>query len=204
MTKTILIIDDDDVLRDSLAKGLRVADFNVLTAQSAEIAKEILFRISPDAIVLDRMMTGQNGISFLNDLRKSDDKTPVLMLTALGGPENAIDGLSAGADDYLAKPFQLKELILRLNNILKIYAILNSALPAGLLSANGEFYVNDKILSLSGAEKSLLKKLVSPVGNTVMAAPMVAKRLRIKLKDVLSNVDVLTIRGKGYKLVTKA
>ena len=97
MTKSILIIDDDDMLRNTLAVGLRKLDFDAITASSAEQASKILERISVDAIVLDRMMEGQDGLSFLKKLRSDNNNTPVLILTAMSGPENAIDGLSGGA-----------------------------------------------------------------------------------------------------------
>ncbi|MCL1892456.1 MAG: response regulator transcription factor [Alphaproteobacteria bacterium] len=200
MNKTILIIDDDDVLRASLAKGLRANGFDAVTARSAEIGEQILERISADAIVLDRMMEGMDGLSFLRRLRAGGDRTPVIMLTALSGPENAIAGLSGGADDYLAKPFQLKELVLRLHNIMKSAAANMPNLPHGLAFSDNEFYIKGNLLGLSAAEKELLKALVSPVGNTAGAAPMVAKRLRDKLNAVLSAADLITVRGKGYKL----
>ncbi len=208
MNKTILIIDDDTVLRNTLVKGLRTAGFNTLSAESAEQGAEVLQKLKADAIILDRMMTGIDGLSFLKDLRTHGNNTPVIMLTALSGPENAIDGLSGGADDYLAKPFQLQELILRLNNMIKNSATGNNELPDGMMFIEDEFFVNDtknnnqpKLLALSGEEKKLLQQLVTPVGNTASAAPMVAKRLRIKLNSVLSSIDIITIRGMGYKLV---
>ena len=208
MEKTILIIDDDTILRNTLVKGLRAAGFNTLSAESAEQGAEVLKKLKADAIILDRMMTGIDGLSFLKDLRTHGNNTPVIMLTALSGPENAIDGLSGGADDYLAKPFQLQELILRLNNIIKNAATSDSSLPEGMLFIDNEFFVKDlknnnqpKLLALSGEEKRLLEQLVTPVGNTAAAAPMVAKRLRNKLNGVLSSIDIITIRGMGYKLV---
>ena len=140
MNKTILIIDDDDILRKTLAHGLRNENFYVLTANSAETGQEILDKIKVDAIVLDRMMTGQDGLSFLKKMRQNGNNTPVIMLTAMTGPENAIDGLSNGADDYLAKPFQLKELVLRINNIIKKQPITNSQLPKGLTFIDDEFF----------------------------------------------------------------
>ena len=118
MNKTVLVIDDDDILRNTLSKGLRQDGFNVVTAQSAENASEILSRISVDGIVLDRMMTGMDGLTFLKHLRNSGNKTPIIMLTAMTGADNTIDGLTHGANDYLAKPFQMRELVLRLNNIM--------------------------------------------------------------------------------------
>ncbi len=208
MNKTILIIDDDDMLRKTLAKGLRNEEFNVLTAGSAEQATQILDRITVNAIVLDRMMTGMDGLTFLKQRRAMGDATPVIMLTAMTGPENAIDGLSGGANDYLAKPFQIRELVLRLRNIIKNDGTDTSKMPAGLMLIDDEFFVSTtddgavpRALGLSGEEKKLLRNLTSPVGNIAPAAPMVAKRLRSKLNVVLSGIDIMTIRGRGYKLV---
>ncbi len=207
MNKTILIVDDDDILRNTLARGLRNDGFYVLTAESAENATDILNRISPDAIILDRMMTGMDGLSFLKQLRTSGNQIPTIMLTAMTGPENAIDGLAIGANDYLAKPFQIRELILRLNNMLKSSPGTNNEMPTGLVFTNNDFFIvsrdntSPRLLQLSGEEKKLLQNLTRPVGNTVPAAPMVAKRLRNKINVVLSNLDIITIRGQGYKLI---
>ncbi len=205
MTKHILVVDDDKILRNSLATGLRRADFKVVTAQSAEEAKEILSRLCVDAIVLDRMMDGMDGLTFLKQLRLSGNTTPVIMLTALSGAENAIDGLSGGANDYMAKPFQLQELILRLHNIIKYAPKINNSF--GLVFADGEFFIKtddgqNKLLSLSVEEKKLLQNLTNPVGNIVSATPMVAKRLRNKINGVLSDTDIITVRGMGYKIIT--
>lgn len=205
MNKTVLIIDDDDILRSALARGLRNEGFCAITAQSAEHADDVLKRISVDAIVLDRMMTGMDGLSFLQKIRKLGNLTPVIMLTAMTGAENTIDGLSSGANDYLAKPFQMRELILRLNNIIKNQPDTQNKLPTGLTFANDEFFVSangtSNLLALSGEEKKLLSALTTPVGNIAPAAPMVAKRLRAKLNIVLSDLDIITIRGRGYKLI---
>ncbi len=207
MNKTVLIIDDDDMLRRTLARGLQNNDFNVITADSAEMGVHVLGRVAVDAIVLDRMMTGTDGLTFLKNLRAAGDATPVIMLTAMTGPENAIDGLDAGADDYLAKPFQLRELILRLNNITRSRTATSDAtIPGGLAFADDEFFVSDangnrRVLGLSGEEKKLLTHLTRPMGNIAPASPMVAKRLRGKLNSVLSNLDIITIRGRGYKLI---
>lgn len=208
MNKTVLIIDDDDLLRKSLQNGLRQNDFSVLTANSAEQGTQILSRINVDAIVLDRMMTGMDGLSLLKQLRKSGNMTPVIMLTAMSGPENAIDGLSSGANDYLSKPFQLQELILRLNNIIRQKPTPEQNLPHGLIFADNEFFIKTsqdsvgKLLSLSGEEKKLLQNLTNPTGNIVAASPMVAKRLRMKINSVLSDLDIITIRGRGYKIIS--
>ena len=210
MNKTVLIIDDDDMLRKTLTRGLRDNNFDVITAESAETAEELIKRIEVDAIVLDRMMGGKDGLTFLKDMRDKGSNVPVIMLTAMSGAENAIDGLSGGANDYLAKPFQLKELVLRLNNIIKNYTKPEETLPEGLIFTDEEFFIKDtssnipRILPLSGEEKKLLRQLTTPIGNISPAAPMVAKRLRSKLNVVLSDTDIVTIRGRGYKLVHMA
>ena len=208
MSKSVLVIDDDDMLRNTLASGLRRADFDVITASSAEYADKILEKTIVDAIILDRMLGGMDGLSFLKKLRQSNNNTPVIMLTALSGAENAIDGLSGGASDYMSKPFKLQELILRLNNIIK-----NSPFPKdndnnsiGLVFNGDDFFVTDKemkktILSLSKEEKKLLRNLTNPVGTVVAATPMVVKRLRNKINSVLSDINIITVRGTGYKIV---
>ena len=209
MTKSVLIIDDDDMLRDTLAMGLRKAGFDAITAPSAEYADKILAKVSFDAIVLDRMMGGMDGLTFLKKLRDGNNNTPVIMLTALSGPNNAIDGLTIGANDYMAKPFQLQELILRLNNVIKNAprATDNGADSIGLIFSDNDFFVTDdatgvrKLLSLSNEEKKLLQNLTNPVGNTVSATPMVVKRLRNKINGVLSDTDIITVRGMGYKII---
>ena len=208
MTKSVLIIDDDDMLRNTLATGLRRLDFDTITAPSAEEATKILERIAVDAIVLDRMMGGTDGLSFLKNLRKKNDTTPVIMLTALSGAENAIDGLSCGANDYMSKPFKLQELVLRLNNVIKNAPITSNedTNSLGLIFNGEDFFVLDKsgqrkLLSLSKGEKKLLQNLTNPVGNTVSATPMVVKRLRNKINGVLSDINIVTVRGTGYKII---
>ncbi len=209
MNKTILIIDDDEMLRKALASGLRNEHFNVITSSSAENATDVLNRISIDAIVLDRMMSGMDGLTFLKSIRATGNATPVLMLTALSGPENAIDGLTFGANDYLAKPFQIRELILRLRNIIPETTSPHKKMPNGLIFTDNEFFISapsntPQLLGLSGEEKKLLQLLTSPIGNIAPAPPMVVKRLRNKLNLVLSHLDIITIRGRGYKLIDKS
>ncbi len=206
MNKTLLIIDDDDNLRLTLAHGLRTANFHVLTAPNTKMAEQILGRISVDAIVLDRMMPDVDGLTFLKKMRTTGNNIPTIMLTAMGGAENAIDGLRGGANDYLDKPFQLQELILRIENITRFTPEPEPARVNGILFADNEFFVTDKsgtscILHLSVEEKKLLRGLTTPIGNIVAAAPMVAKRLREKINNVSLDMDIVTIRGRGYKLV---
>lgn len=207
MNKTVLVIDDDKMLRDTLATSLRKSNFNVITAESAEEANKILSRIAVDAIILDRMMSGTDGLTFLKQLRSKGNLTPVIMLTAMTGPDNTIDGLSGGANDYMAKPFSFQELVLRLNNIIKVKPETTNLSDLGIELIDNEFFIkdiNDKtnLLNLSQEEKKLLKNLTTPVGNIVAATPMVAKRLRNKINDVLSDIDIITVRGTGYKIIT--
>ena len=209
MNKSVLVIDDDKMLRDTLTSGLRKQNFTVFTADSAETAHEILGRISVDAMILDRMMPGQDGLSFLKQIRAKGDTTPVIMLTAMSGSDNAISGLSEGADDYLPKPFQFQELVLRLKNITNRTKPTQSqnVLPTCLIYTDGEFFINSdsvgtqKLLSLSTEEKKLLQSLTQPFGSIVSATPMVAKRLRNKINSVSSDIDIITVRGMGYKIV---
>ena len=207
MNRAILVIDDDDVLRNGLKNGLTQHGFSVLMAGSADTASEILDKISVDAIVLDRMMPGMDGLGFLKKLRNSGNMTPIIMLTAMSGPENAIDGLANGANDYLAKPFQLQELVLRLQNIMKQNSNNEQNMPNGLIFTDNEFFIKKnstdiaRVLALSAEEKKLLQNLTHPVGNVVAASPMVAKRLRTKINSVLSDMDIITVRGRGYKIV---
>ena len=208
MKKTVLVVDDDDILRTGIAHGLRSAGFDVITAPNAEFADEILNRVTPDAIVLDRMMTGMDGLGFLKKIRASGNKTPTIMLTAMGGAENAIDGLMGGADDYLSKPFQMRELILRINNIISRNIAPESKMPNGLYVSNDEFFVmgtdgTPYAIMLSNEEKKLLHNMLNPLGCIIPAQPMVAKRLREKLNNVLSNIDIITVRGRGYKIVCR-
>jgi DNA-binding response OmpR family regulator len=198
MTKSVLIIDDDKDLRESLKIGLEREDFAVITADSAEAAAEILKRVSVDGIILDRMMTGADGLSFLRELRRGGDATPILMLTAMNGSENTIAGLEGGADDYLSKPFQLKELVLRVRNILRKSERPGPKMPAGLRFADGEFFIGKKLLALSGPEKAALIEMTA--GGTARMTPMTAMRLRDKVLANVENADIITVRGKGYKL----
>lgn len=117
MTK-ILVIDDDTRLRNLLGKFLSENSFDINLAKDTKEAKEILENNNFDLLIVDVMMPNQNGIDFSKEFRLSS-KTPIIMLTARGEFKDRIEGLEAGADDYLQKPFEPKELLLRINNILK-------------------------------------------------------------------------------------
>ena len=113
----ILVVDDDDGIRDLVKKYLNENNFLVTTAKNAEDADKKTNIIKFDLIILDIMMPGQTGLQFLSENKKKI-QTPVILLTAKGEPKERIEGLEVGADDYLPKPFEPKELILRIRNIL--------------------------------------------------------------------------------------
>ena len=112
----ILIIDDDEKIRLLLKKFLENNEFRVSDAESTEEAKKIMESLIFDLLVVDIMMPGQNGLDFLKEIRKTS-QMPVLMLTAMSDPEDRLDGLEIGADDYMTKPFEPRELLLRIQNI---------------------------------------------------------------------------------------
>ncbi len=114
----VLVVDDDDRLRELLRKYLSENGFLVVTASDAADARAKLTTFAFDLIVLDLMMPGESGLDFAGDLRK-ESAVPILMLTAMGEPEDRIAGLERGADDYLAKPFEPRELLLRIHSILR-------------------------------------------------------------------------------------
>jgi len=114
----ILVVDDDQRLRDLLGKYLSENGFSVSVAENAADARARIRSLEFDLIVLDLMMPGESGLDFAADLRRSRT-IPILMLTAMGEPEDRINGLESGADDYLVKPFEPRELLLRINNILR-------------------------------------------------------------------------------------
>ena len=205
MSKLVLIIDDDAELRQSMKVGLEKAEWVVATAESAEEGREVLARLAPDAIVLDRMMGGMDGLTFLGEIRDGGNLTPVIMLTAMDGAENTIEGLSAKANDYMAKPFSMRELILRLGNVTNQGAarVEPRKMPIGLLAEDGEFYAYGNLLPLSTHEKNALSEMLSGAIHETQA--MTIKRLRTKLALAnLSSVDIIAVRGKGYKLVVRA
>ena len=113
----ILVVDDDNRIRDLIKEYLKSNDYIISTAIDVESAKKKLSHFKFDLIVLDIMMPGQNGYDFTKEFKKRDT-TPIILLTAKGEVENRIKGLEIGADDYLGKPFEPKELLLRIKNII--------------------------------------------------------------------------------------
>ena len=165
ITPHILIIDDDERLRLLLRKFLISNDFLVNDAKNTETAKILMNSIIFDLIVLDIMMPGQSGLEFLEEIRVKS-KIPILMLTAMSTPENRLDGLESGADDYMTKPFEPKELLLRIQNILKRNI---SAIQSQVKKVDLEFgpfffnldtlnlYKNGNSVHLTNSEQNLLK-----------------------------------------------
>ena len=119
MEPHLLVVDDDERIRSLLQQFLVQDGYLISTAENAEQARILLSGIEFDLIILDVMMPGQDGISFAGELRNLGNNTPILLLTARGETEDRIKGLEAGADDYLPKPFEPKELLLRINAILR-------------------------------------------------------------------------------------
>lgn len=218
----ILVIDDDERIRTLVSKYLWKHDFIALEADDAEKAKEILKSFYVDLIVCDVMMPGQSGFEFVKDLREKNNKTPVILLTALGEVENRIEGLETGADDYLPKPFDPRELTLRIQALLRRVPKKVEAEEIKIGSflfdmVHNQLIAKDKEdISLTELESKLLSVLAKspnePVAREVLAdmadmsgteraIDVQVTRLRKKMEEDPSNPKLLkTVRGKGYML----
>ena len=215
----ILLVDDDDGIRSLVKKYLNENNFLVTTADSSEDATEKIKIIKFDIIVLDIMMPGKSGLEFIEEHKKNLD-TPVILLTAKGEAKERIEGLEKGADDYLPKPFEPKELILRIKNILNktkkteqkriiefenVIIDLNKLL---IIKNNREFKINN-------TEKTILEKMINTPGKTFSredigrlinidkerSVDVIITRLRKKIEIDQKNPKFLqTIRGAGYVL----
>ncbi len=179
----LLVVDDDERLRELLSRFLSESGFLVTTAESATQAREILAHLSYDLIVLDVMMPGEDGLSLTRSLKDQGHATPVLLLTALGEVDARISGLEAGADDYLPKPFEPRELLLRINAILRRMAPRKNLRRANSHDNNtmiGKWRLDlqrgelidtaspqEERVSLTQVEHTLLKALLSRHGVTV-------------------------------------
>ena len=215
----ILVVDDDDGIRKLVKQFLNENNYLVTTAQSAEEAQSKIKIIEFDLIVLDVMMSGKSGLEFLLENKKSID-TPVILLTARGESDDRIRGFESGADDYLPKPFEPKELILRIKSILNrtktkkpkhlaefenIKIDLNKQL---IIKKNTEYKINN-------TEKKILEKMINNPGKTFSredigilteldkerSIDVIITRLRKKIEIDPKNPKFLqTIRGAGYVL----
>ena len=215
----ILVVDDDDGIRNLVKRYLSENNFLVTTSESAEDAEEKISYIKFDLIVLDIMMPGKSGLEF-TIANKNKINTPILLLTAKAEPEERIDGLEKGADDYLPKPFEPKELILRIKNILNKTKSdnLKRVIEFGniKIDLNKSFiYKDKKQFKINNTEKIILEKMINSPGQTFSrenigkiinldkerSIDVIITRLRKKIEQDPKNPKFLqTIRGSGYVL----
>jgi len=215
----ILIVDDDNRIRELIKEYLEDNDFIVSTANDAEEASEKIKLIDFEIIVLDIMMPGESGLTLTKKLRKNIS-TPIILLTAKGEVDDRIIGLESGADDYLVKPFSPKELLLRINNILKKTKeeTLEEKIKIGENLLNLKKMIiekNGKTIKLNGTEKKLLENMIFSKGKTFSreeigkiiniskerSVDVMITRLRQKLEYDPKNPQYLqTVRGSGYVL----
>ena len=217
--KHILIVDDDNRIRDLLKDYLTDKSYIVSTAENAEKAKNILEYFNFDVIILDVMMPGQNGFDLTKEIKKNM-KVPIILLTAKGEVENRIKGLELGADDYLGKPFEPKELLLRIKNIINKNNKINLDSKYNVGSAEIDLNkmiikFNDKFKKINNSEKKVLIEMLENPGKTYSreeigkisgislerSIDVMITRLRQKLEVSPKNPKFLqTIRGSGYVL----
>ena len=215
----ILVVDDDDGIRSLVKKYLNENKFLVTTAENAENALEKIKIIKFDLIVLDIMMPGKSGLEFLKENKKKLD-TPVILLTAKGEANERIEGLEIGADDYLPKPFEPKELILRMENILgktkKNEQIRVIEFKNIKIDLNKQIiFKNNLEYKINNTEKIILEKMINNPGKTFSredigslinldkerSIDVIITRLRKKIEANVKNPKFLqTIRGAGYVL----
>jgi two-component system phosphate regulon response regulator OmpR len=218
----VLIVDDDRRIRDLLSRFLIGEGYRVTTADSAAHARARLGGLSFDLLILDVMMPGETGVDLAKSIRGSSG-VPILMLTARHEIEHRITGLQAGADDYLAKPFEPRELALRVSNILR-RAKPPAPAPAESIRfgkfvfhmARGELRKGDQNVRLTDRERDMLRMLAKMPGETVSrlelagnggavserAVDVLVNRLRRKIERKPANpLFVQTVRGVGYRLV---
>ena len=215
----ILVVDDDDGIRTLVKKYLNENNYLVTTANSAEDAKEKTKIIKFDLIILDIMMPGKNGLEFIQENKKKLD-TPIILLTAKGEPNERIEGLETGADDYLPKPFEPKELILRIQNIIKKTNRHDQKRVIDFenvkIDLNKQLIFRDKLeYKINNTEKTILEKMINNPGKTFSredigllidlekerSIDVIITRLRKKIEIDPKNPKFLqTIRGAGYVL----
>ena len=215
----ILVVDDDEGIRSLIKQYLNENNFLVTTSDSAENAEEKISIIKFDLIVLDVMMTGKSGLDFIKQ-NKSKIDTPIILLTAKGEAENRVEGLEIGADDYLPKPFEPKELTLRIKNILnktkrnnekRIITFDNIKIDLNKLL----IIKNDIEYKINSTEKIILEKMINNPGKTFSredigkltdldkerSIDVIITRLRKKIEIDPKNPKYLqTLRGAGYVL----
>ena len=217
----ILVVDDDDGIRNLVKQFLNENNFLVTTAINAEDAENKIKFIKFDLIVLDVMMTGKNGINFILDNKNIE--TPIILLTAKGEPDDRIEGLEVGADDYLPKPFEPRELTLRIKKILnrsRIKDIKRLIEFENLKIDLNKHYIHKNEIKhkINSTEKIILENMIRSPGeiftresigklinlNKERSVDVIITRLRKKIEDDPKNPKYLqTIRGEGYVLWIK-
>lgn len=216
----VLVVDDDQKIRELLARFLGEQGFRVTTAHDAASARAAMRGLAFDVVLLDVMMPGMSGIEFAREL-KATRPVPIFMLTARSEPEHRIEGLEAGVDDYLPKPFEPRELILRLRNVLnrgKAPSAPDEEVHMGAYVfhlARGELKRDDETVKLTERERELLRLFAGRPGTPIprhelasdeasgseRAIDVQINRLRRKIEVDPSNpVYLQTVRGKGYIL----
>jgi len=215
----ILVVDDDDRIRELVKEYLNENGFIVSTGNSAEEAKIKLGYFKFDLIVLDVMMPGQNGFELTKEIKKNSNMS-IILLTAKGEVENRIQGLELGADDYLGKPFEPKELLLRINNIVKKSKKINlnkiNKIGEAKVDLNKmSIQLKNKINKINNVEKKVLIEMLANPGKTYSrlqigeisnikqerSIDVMITRLRQKIEIKPKNPKFLqTIRGSGYVL----
>lgn len=220
----ILVVDDDTRLRSLLQRFLRENDFYVSAAKDAFAAREMLKNYKFDLLIVDIMMPGETGLQFLNRLR-DENNVPVILLTAMGETEDRIAGLEGGADDYLPKPFEPKELVLRIRNILKrtpqkqqdametldLGLCLYDMAKKELMTKQGQIIhitpVEQLLLNILGQKsgqvfsRERLAEILG-AGQSPRSIDVQITRLRKKIEKDSKNPRYLqTVRGKGYMLL---
>ncbi|MAV57116.1 MAG: DNA-binding response regulator [Candidatus Pelagibacter sp.] len=218
----ILVVDDDDKIKILIKQFLIEKGFIVSTASNANEAKEKIDIFEFNLLVLDVMMPGQSGYELTKELKQSRN-IPIILLTAKGEVENRIHGLELGADDYLGKPFEPKELLLRINNIIKANIKQNISLKSKIGIAELDLNrmtikLNQKIKKINSSEKKVLLKMLASPGKIFSrneigkiseisqerSIDVMITRLRKKIEEDPKNPKFLqTVRGSGYVLWIK-
>ena len=218
----LLVVDDDRRIRDLLSRFLTGEGYRISTADSAAAARKKLNGMSFDLMILDVMMPGETGFEFARSIRTTSS-VPILMLTARDGAENRITGLEIGADDYVSKPFEPRELSLRIASILKRVRPAVAPAPETLRFGDFVFHIGrtelrkgDTVVRLTDREREMLQVLAATPGETVprmalagsggsineRAVDVQVNRLRRKIEhDPTNPLIVQTVRGIGYRLV---
>ncbi len=217
----ILVVEDQPKLRQALRQGLEEDGFEVFTAESAESGYSLATTQAPDAVILDRMLPGRDGVSMLRDLRANGSQIPVLMLTARDQVSDRIEGLDAGADDYLVKPFDFGELLARVRALLRRRVDERSltlrADDLGIDLLTRRVTRGGQEIDLSRREFELLEFLLRRRNRTVSREELArdlwrepsiltnvidvtVKQLRKKIERSDSQPLIWTVRGVGYEL----